>query len=115
DLSALRDLDLPRAPVRAPPCRRGSGRGCRPGCVRGAPAGEGRERPVRSGGRGMTTTRPGLAELGQVASEAGPAPAATSQGGDRATLALERIAAALERISPGPAPAPDWRAAEAWG
>lgn len=27
---------------------------------------------------------------------------------------LERIAAALERISPAPAPAPDWSAAEAW-
>src|SRR5699024_10573159 len=27
---------------------------------------------------------------------------------------LERIAAALERISPPPAPAPDWSAAEAW-
>ena len=33
---------------------------------------------------------------------------------DRTALALERIAAALERISPPPAPAPDWLAATVW-
>ena len=49
--------------------------------------------------------RPGLAELGRAA------PAADA---DRTTQALERIAAALERMSPAPAPVPDWSAAEAW-
>ncbi|HLS19297.1 MAG TPA: AAA family ATPase, partial [Paracoccaceae bacterium] len=30
------------------------------------------------------------------------------------TAIFERIAAALERISPAPAPPPDWTEAEAW-
>ena len=33
---------------------------------------------------------------------------------ERTAMALERIAEALERLAPGPAVAPDWRAADAW-
>jgi len=60
----------------------------------------------------MTARQGSLAELGRasLANAEGKRP----EAGDRTTEALERIAAALERISPAPAPVPDWSAAEAW-
>ncbi len=61
------------------------------------------------------TARQGLAELGRSALTAGGGqPADPGSATDRTAGALERIAAALERMSPAPAPVPDWSAAEAW-
>ena len=56
------------------------------------------------------SARPGPVSGALRAAEA----TAGDPGADRLAVALERIADALERMSPAPAPAPDFSAADAW-